>query len=264
LTRDQVDAVKRIYAGPKTSNGEPITGGTIPGSELGWPFNFDSAHWQKFAVLQALEYTLYGAEPPVISIDFDRDYRRVGLGALLRLPYANPDLRQFKQAGGKLIAIQGGNDSVLTARDFIDYYETAERTMGGRAVTQDFFRLFVVPGLNHCSGGNGAVEFDRLGYLEAWVEQGRAPDVIVGARVKDSYIAGTRPPEMPYGPFVRDIPLDLTPERRRSVFDWYANFPLGASVPVEFTRPFYPYPAYPRYKGRGDSHDAANFYAATP
>jgi len=267
LTRAQLDAVKRIYAGPTTSAGEPITWGTLPGSELSWSFNFDNPHWQQFAVQQALGYTLYGAEPPVNSLDFDREYQRVGLGDLLRMPYANPDLRRFKAAGGKLIGIQGGNDHVLTARDFIDYYETAQRTMGGRAATQEFFRLFLVPGLNHCGGGNGTIEFDRLGALEAWVEQGKAPDVIIGARVSDSYIASAKLPTVTVDISSDEdvqVPANLNLDARRGLVDRFLKFPLDPSIPVTLTRPFYPYPLYPKYKGRGDPHNAANFVPVSP
>ena len=124
-------------------------------------------------------------------------------------PDTNPDLRQFKAAGGKLISYQGTHDALEIPGAIFDYYETAERTMGGRAATQDFFRLFAIPGMNHCTEGEGVFAFNYLSYLEAWVERGQAPDVMVGAHVKDLA------PGAGYG--VRQ--------------------PLDPGTPVSFTRP---------------------------
>jgi feruloyl esterase len=66
--------------------------------------------------------------------------------------------------------------------------------MGGRANTQSFFRLFLIPGMNHCGGGTGALDVDWIGALEAWVEAGKAPDVIIGAHIaQDEQRRYTRP-----------------------------------------------------------------------
>ena len=151
------------------------------------------------------------------DFDFDRDYARSGVGVIFA--DTNPDLRKFKAAGGKLISYQGGNDALQIPGAIFDYYETVERTMGGRARTQDFFRLFAIPGMNHCTGGDGVFAFDYLGYLEAWVERGQAPDVMIGTHLP--------------GP--------------------------SQAPPKTFTRPVYPCPLHARYKGTGDPNDAANF-----
>ena len=66
------------------------------------------------------------------------------------------------------------------ARRGFHYYETVEKTMGGLKATEDFYRLFPIPGMNHCGGGDGVSTFDYLSYLEAWVERGEAPDVMIG------------------------------------------------------------------------------------
>src|SRR5262249_15138392 len=145
-----------------------------------------------------------------------------------------PDLRRFKAAGGKLINYQGANDTLEIPAAIIDYYETVEKTLGGPTATQEFYRLFLIPGMNHCSEGDGVYAFDYLGYLESWVERGRAPDVMVGAHVKNL---------PPYGSYGLTTPLDPT-------------------TPIQFTRPVYPYPLFAKYKGRGDSIAAENFTAA--
>jgi feruloyl esterase len=151
------------------------------------------------------------------DFDFDRDHKRLGLA-----PYyenSNPDLRRFKTTGGKLIIYHGTTDTVDPPMPVIDYYETVERTIGGRRLTQDFARLFMIPGMNHCAGGPGGLDVDWLGALEAWVEHGKAPDAPIGSRAA----RGDQP---------------------------------------AVTRPLYPYPAYARYKGRGDPNKAESFAPA--
>ena len=91
------------------------------------------------------------------------------------MPASNPDLRKFKAAGGKLIVSQGGSDSMEIPGAIFDYYETVKRTMAGLAATGDSFRLFVVPRMKHCTGGDGAFAVDYLSYLEGRVEQVRRP-----------------------------------------------------------------------------------------
>jgi hypothetical protein len=146
----------------------------------------------------------------------------------------NPDLRKFAALGNKMILYFGWHD--LLQREAVDYYETLERTMGGRAATQDFFRLFAVPGMNHCTSGPGAFVIDYLSYLEAWVEKGRAPDKLIGAHVNGMSMGEA------FG-----MPL-----------------PLDPNIPVAFTRPIFPYPVHAKYSGRGDPNDAANFVPVTP
>ena len=117
----------------------------------------------------------------------------------------------------------------------VDYYETVERTMGGRGPTQAFFRLFMIPGMNHCQGGAGAWAVDYLGHLEAWVEQGRAPDEMLAAH--------PRPDAAPRPQF---------------------GAPPPDAAQAEFTRPLYPYPLQPRLERRGDPRDARSYAPRAP
>jgi feruloyl esterase len=82
------------------------------------------------------------------QLDWDRDYRRIGAWEALSAA-TDPDLTRFKEAGAKLLIYKGWADE-FSPEIPIDYYELAERAMGGRAATQAFFRLFVVPGMGHC------------------------------------------------------------------------------------------------------------------
>jgi Tannase and feruloyl esterase len=65
--------------------------------------------------------------------------------------------------------------------------------MGGRSHTDDFFRLFLVPGVHHGSGGPGLTEFDSFSALEDWAEKGQAPDKLIAGRVENGAVERTRP-----------------------------------------------------------------------
>jgi len=224
LSAGQVAAARTIYAGPRTSQGKPLfTGGNMPGSELGW---LDT---RKLAG-DIFRYSGFVPSPGPAwnseQFDFDTDYKRFGMMESL-MSATNPDLRQFKAKGGKLIAAQGWSDTAQVGMNIIDYYQTVQNTMGGRAQTEDFFRLFMLPGVGHCEGGAGADAVDYIAYLEKWVERGEAPAVMLSVRRK----AGA--------PLVFPLPSDS----------------------ISFSRPLYPYPARARYAGKGDANDAANFMA---
>jgi hypothetical protein len=238
LTSDQIEAVKKVYAGPTTSKGEKIyTGGPMVGSEQTWFGSMQGvAYYGSSGInpypIQFFRYVGFmpaqGPGGKYIEFDFDRDYKRLGMAEALFGNANNPDLRKFAAAGGKLIMYNGWADNSDIPSDAIDYYDTTERTMGGRAATQEFFRLFMVPGMYHCRGGPGAFAIDYLSYLEAWVERGEAPDVVIGAH-----------------------PDSQDPA------EW-GRFPLDPAK-VSFTRPVYPYPVQVVYNGSGDPNDAAHF-----
>jgi feruloyl esterase len=234
LTASQVEAAKRIYDGPPHTQERSVRG-ALPGSEINWDFGTGTMFTDSL-----FEYMIYGASPGWTSTnyDFGRDYKRLGLAALYT--DTNPDLRRFKAAGGKLLVYQGGNDVVEMPTAIVDYYETVEKVMGGLKPTQEFFRLFIIPGMNHCGGGVGASSIDYLSYLDAWVEQNQAPEKMTAAHVSDAY-------------------LDSLPEASRRV----TLPPLDPKIPVSFSRPVYPYPEFAKYKS-GDPKDATSFVPAEP
>jgi Tannase and feruloyl esterase len=251
LTAPQIEAVKKVYAGPTTSRGEKIyTGGPLPGSEMNWmndsareevvgeehccAYVDDSGAISRYPQMYFAYIGFMPAPGPSwksTDFDFDRDYKRLRLVESLFGAADNPDLRKFKAAGGKLIMYQGGQDHSDIPTDAIDYYDTVERLMGGRSKTQDFFRLFVIPGMNHCTTGPGAFAIDYDSSLEAWVERRQAPDKMIGAHVNGTDLAES---------------FTLT-------------FPLDPKLSVSFTRPVFPYPLRAKYKGSGDTNDAETF-----
>jgi feruloyl esterase len=203
LTQKQVDALEAVYA----------DGGAAMGSELGWIGAF---------VAQDGTAGRYAKAPPAVGPD---NSFMEGYGP------PNPDLSAFKARGGKFITYVGWWDETAAPLGQIEYYEKVERTMGGRAQTQDFARLFVIPGQSHIPGNIGAESIDYIGALEDWVEKGKAPDVLIGHKLK--WISQMM------GPMYLD--KDLVP----------ANY--------LYSRPQYPWPIVSRYKGKGDPDDAASF-----
>jgi len=242
LSAGQIAAAQKVYAGPMNSAGERLTaGGSMLGSEIGGRFGMSAYQAGKkepgFSSFSTEFFRYMGFVPDpgpgwtARDFDFDRDYKRLGM---MESIYASidPDLRRFKGRGGKLILTQGLHDDGLPfAYNSIDYYETATKTMGGAAATQDFFRLFLVPGRGHCGGGEGAWAIDHLSYLDAWVEQGKAPDQMLGVHPRKA--------------------------------DFLINFPL-LKENTQFSRPVYPYPAVAHYKGRGDPTAVENFEPRDP
>jgi len=240
LAADKVEALKRLYAGPTTSSGQKISsGGVVVGAEL----NFWASHEAGENSLgeDSIHYMSFMPDPSpgwkASDFDWDRDFKRFGMMESL-YGNTNPDLRKFKAAGGKLLLYHGWADWGASPLNSVDYYETVSRTMGGLKPTQEFFRLFLVPGMNHCSGGDGAFAIDYLTYLENWVEKGEAPEVMIGAHLpsfKQGYAAFTG-----------------------------LEFPLDPAIPLGFTRPVYPYPLRATYRGSGDPSRAKNFVPIGP
>jgi len=126
------------------------------------------------------------------SMDFDRDvsYTTARMGFLNATSH---DLRAFRERGGRIVMHTGWSDPILPAPDVIKYYDEVASALG-ESETRQFFRLFMAPGMGHCSGGPGPNSLDALSALETWVERGTAPEAIVAARRRaDGSIERTRP-----------------------------------------------------------------------
>jgi feruloyl esterase len=126
------------------------------------------------------------------TIDFDKDvaYADAKIGFISA---TSPDLKNFKSRGGKLLMYTGWVDPILPADDVVEYYGKVSKTMGGQEKTGDFFRLFMVPGMAHCSGGPGTTSFEMMPALEQWVEKGQPPQKIMASRITKGVADRTRP-----------------------------------------------------------------------
>ena len=147
------------------------------------------------------------------------------------------ELTAFRQNGGKLIEWHGWGDGSTVPGFIVKYYgEVVDQTGHGRVENvQDFYRLFMMPGVGHCGTGPGPddiggenqtpvshdPEHDVVSALEAWRENGFAPQKLIASKLN------------------------------------VANNPAAGIV---MQRPLCPYPSEAIYKGSGSTNDASNFY----
>ena len=143
---------------------------------------------------QYLRYLAFDVDDPNFdwrTFDFDTDPQRMETMHRILDPVQD-DLTPFADAGGKMIIYQGWADIVVTPYRTIQYYEGLRRHTGRRQV-EDFARLFMAPGMYHCSGGVGPNTLDPLTALEQWVEGGHPPASIVASHTRGPGENRTRP-----------------------------------------------------------------------
>jgi feruloyl esterase len=238
LTQLQIDAANRIYQGVHKSDGTALFQGFARGSELKWAQMWASktpggSSWDfwRYSVFQDPQFHN-------IDFDFDRDSDRalstVRAGMKVADIYnVKPDLSAFRARGGKLIIYHGWADEQVTPFASLDFYAHIKARQG-QSGTDDFLRLFMMPGIAHCSGGAGAgniggatpalshdPEHDVVAALDAWVLRHQAPKILIAAH-------------------------------------------LDENKKIDRTRPLCPFPQEAHYKGTGDSNDAGNFVCAVP
>ncbi len=240
LTAPQLATLGTIYEGPRNSQGKLVFPGFVPGGESGtggW------AAWINGAAPEKSLQFFFGTQlfrnmvadnpawdPKTFDVDRDGGLIEKKLARVLNATDAN--LKPFQEHGGKLILFHGWCDAALTPLNTINYYNSIVEKIGPRKAEQ-FVRLYMVPGMQHCGGGPGPSRFaltwtdpqhDMLLALEQWVERGMAPGTIIA--------------EKPAAP--------------------------GSQVQIGRTRPLCPYPQVARYKGSGSIDDAVNFSCVAP
>ena len=248
LTSPQVAALRKIYGGPKNPRtGAQIFPGYSPGAEgeqgtwAAWIIPGTNPNPAQFGFAN----TYYGQavyEDPkwdFRTLNFDEDvaYGDEKVGSVLNS--TSPDLRAFRDRGGKLLQYHGWGDPAIPPLASIQYYDRVKAFMtkvpderSSSKSIEDFYRMFLVPGMGHCGGGAGPNTFgnrpgatvdpehDIVAALDRWVEKGVAPEHLIGT-----------------GKSVTDPSKTLT-------------------------RPLCVYPQTAHYKGVGDPNDAANFTCA--
>ena len=190
LTAPQVESVKRMYSPARTKTGEAIFPGKDPGSELGW--NAISGGTQPAGVsLGSFRVAYSDSNWDWRNFDLDRDLKVVDerVGSIINA--INPDLSAFKARGGKLLLYHGWNDTAISAGNAVNYYSSVLSKMGPKQ--DDWIRLFMAPGMQHCGGGPGPNQVNYVGALERWRESGIAPDRLIASRVTDNRVETTRP-----------------------------------------------------------------------
>ena len=194
LTAAQVETVRMMYSSPvNPSTSREITG-LVPGSELNWT----DLGWTNSARSTGLElyrYLVYGDPSWTIDrFDFDTDIVKAEEGDDETLNALDPDLGPFFARGGKLFAYHGWSDAQISPLNATQYYERVVESVGSADEVHDAYRLFMAPGMGHCRGGEGPSVFDKMAEIEAWVEEGTAPDRVVATKLgPDGAVEVSRP-----------------------------------------------------------------------
>jgi Tannase and feruloyl esterase len=241
LTQPQITALEKIYAGPRNSQGQQLYPGFMPGGEsgagMGWAAWISGAAPHKslqyaFATQGGANLIYQNAAWDFRAYNLDHDVKVADDTMGQRLNAVDPNLKALKDRGGKLILYHGWSDPALAPMATVNYYQSVVAKMGQKD-TADFVRLYMVPGMQHCSFGPGPDSFGALPggpqadtehsmsvALERWVEKGPAPAQIVASKY--------------------------------------------AAERVVRSRPLCPYPQIARYSGSGSTDDAANFSCVAP
>ena len=193
LTAAQVEsAQKATNPTVDSKTGEIVFPSLAPGTELGWAAKIGGPTPNSLGT----DYFKY-----VVFKDPDWDWRTFDLETAVALAdridngtmnAANPDLRAFRQRGGKLLLYHGWSDQNFSARSTINYFSSVLDRMGS-VQSAEWLCLFLAPGVGHCGGGEGPNAFDAVTGLEQWVEHGKAPEAIVASHRTDGKVDRTRP-----------------------------------------------------------------------
>jgi pimeloyl-ACP methyl ester carboxylesterase len=194
LTLAEAEAVRKIWSGPvSATTGKRLWFGLERGTSLpalagSNPFFIALTHLQ-FWVKQDPAFDWRTLTKDNFEAYFDESYRKFNqvIGT------DNPDLRRFRERGGKMILWHGEADQLIFPRGTLNYYQRALEANGGIEQVRTFARLFMAPGVAHCAGGDGP---NPVGVFEAvvnWVEKGAAPDRILASRNLTGGLVRTRP-----------------------------------------------------------------------
>ncbi|MEV0588654.1 DUF6351 family protein [Nonomuraea sp. NPDC050310] len=196
ITAADARVVRKIWDGPRTPSGRKLWYGVPIGAA------FDLAGTQP-----GPDGTRVGAPSPVPAAWVATWLKRQPAFDLTTITYADfaklfaqsqaeydqvigsddPDLSAFRAAGGKLLTWHGQADQLIPTQGTVNYRERVAAAMGGSHRVDDFYRVFLAPGADHCGtpASTGPVPTDPLGALTAWVEQGTAPRTL-SAAITDS------------------------------------------------------------------------------
>jgi pimeloyl-ACP methyl ester carboxylesterase len=232
LTPAEGRAIEKIWDGARTTSGELLWPGLEPGTSLlglagpmPFPITIEQAKYWVYLdpdwdwkTLNYDNYEAFFAETvekvgPIIATD-------------------DPDLSAFAARGGKLLLFHGWTDPLITPEGTVRYFEAVTDTLG--AMVQDFAKLYMVPGMDHCSGGAGP---NRFGFVPAGLGDPVDPEHNIFRALMAWSERGAEPERLVASKYEADDPAQ----------------------PLQRTRPLCPYPNVARHRGSGSTDDAANF-----
>jgi feruloyl esterase len=196
LTAAQVEAAKKIYAGPRNPRtGEELYSPMYPGSEMGWtgiaggaaPIGI-ATEFMRFYDFKDPKWD-YKTRP----FNYDSDVKLADAPVNAPANAVDPNLGPFFARGGKLLLIDGWMDNQVPCKVAINYYKAVVAKVGAKKVKESM-RFFMVPGMQHGPGtaGTDNFNFDALSLLTAWKENGKVPDQLIVNHFKNGVMVGQR------------------------------------------------------------------------
>ncbi len=185
LTAPQVEFAKRMYAGP-----DGIFPGVEPGTELSW--NMLAGPKPMALAVELYKYLVFN--------DANWDYRTFNAATDIAkaektihglMDSSDPNLKPFVEHGGKLLIYHGWADPGVPPLGSVNYYKSVVDTVGKKDAGS--VRLFMVPGMGHCQGGDGTDKFNMVKAMESWVATNHAPDRIEASHMTKGQVDKTRP-----------------------------------------------------------------------
>jgi hypothetical protein len=192
LTTAQVAALRAIYQGPRNARtGKEIYPGFEPGSETMFPLQTMGP--EPFAVSTTFMKTLVFQDPhwDFRSFDYDKDVSRAMQAGSTQLDVPPDGLDAFFKGQRKLMLSHGWADGLIPPMSTVNFYTSLRAHLGAKKAEEDA-RLFMIPGMGHCAGGDGPFLFDPISTLDQWVATNHAPQRIIVSNPPGA-LARTRP-----------------------------------------------------------------------
>jgi feruloyl esterase len=189
----QVAAVQAIYAGPKNSSGKEIFPTFEPGSELGW--NLLAGKEAASVASDSFSYVVYkNPHWDWKTMNLSSDVAQIEKTYASLIDATDPNMKAFFAHKGKLLMYHGWSDQAIAPLNSVYYYESVVKNLGGEKKAADDVRLFMVPAMAHCAGGEGPNDFDKMTAIQQWVEQGKAPEMMIASHAdRSGTVDRTRP-----------------------------------------------------------------------
>ena len=187
LTLQEADAIDKVWDGSRNRNGERLWGGPMRGAAwttlaagsggaLNQPASIPFAH-----IRAVVEQDPNWSYTNLTTGNFDIEFEKADIKES-RFAADNTNLDKLRSRGAKLLTWHGGSDQLILPYGSLEYWGRLFDRYGGPAGTNDFFRAFFFPGVQHCGGGAAPQPPDMFNVLVNWVENGVAPDYLIGTQ----------------------------------------------------------------------------------